>query len=146
MHVIEAEVCFFIWSPSESEKRTRWRSGAMIEYREEPNSNIAEIIINGPVSKHDYDIVCDRLVALIEQKGRIRLLEDIREIGKFDLSIIPADIRFSFHHLKDMSHCAVVGELEWLTKVLDPLLRCKVRYFERDGIEAARIWLRDDPD
>jgi hypothetical protein len=32
-----------------------------------------------------------------------------------------------------------------MSKALDPLLRCKVRYFERDDIAAARAWLREDP-
>jgi hypothetical protein len=120
----------------------------VINYREEPNSNIAELVVDGPISKQDYDVVRDRLLALIERHGSVRLLEDIRHIGKFDLSIIPADISFTFHHLKDISHCAVVSErawLKWMSKALDPLVRCKVRYFERDDIAAARAWLREDP-
>lgn len=121
----------------------------MIDYREQPDSNIAELVIDGDVRRPDYDRVCARLEALIERHGRIRLLEDIRDIGDFDLSIIPADIGFSFHHLKDISHCAIVSRetaLEWLAKVLDPLLRCKVRYFTDADIAAARAWLREDPD
>ncbi len=120
----------------------------MIHYRELPDSNIAEIIVDGPIEKADYDDVCDRLVKLIERQGSIRLLEEIRDIGHVDLSIIPADIAFAFHHLKDISHCAIVSEehwLEWLAKVLDPLLSCKVRYFDRAGLQAARDWLERDP-
>ncbi len=119
----------------------------MIDYREVPESNVAEIVIDGPVSKQDYDEVCDRLVALIERRGSIRLLEDIREIGHIDLSIIPADIAFAFHHLKEISHCAIVSEeewLDWLAKALDPLLSCKVRYFKRQELQAARDWLNQD--
>ncbi len=119
----------------------------MIDYREEPQTNIAEITIDGPISRQAYDDVCAQLVALIERKGRVRLLEHIRDIGKFDLSIIPADIAFSFHHIKDISHCAIVSDaagLDWLAKVLDPLFTCKVRYFEEEDLDMARHWVRTD--
>ena len=121
----------------------------MITYSEIPDSNIAELVVDGFVSQEDFDEISGRMTALIERHGRIRLLEEIKALGGFDLSIIPDDVRFAFHHLKDISHCAVVGErvwLEWLTRVLDPLLSCEVRYFERAEIEAARAWLRDAPD
>ncbi len=116
----------------------------MIEYRDDPGSGIAEIVVDGPISRADYDDVSARLAALIERCGRIRILEDIRRIGRFDPSIIPVDLRFTFRHLKDFSHCAIVGErkwLDWLARSLDRLVKCEVRYFDRTDIEDARRWL-----
>ncbi len=117
----------------------------MIEYRDDPETGIAEIVVDGRIDRADYDEVCARLAALIERRGRIRVLEDIRRIGRSDLSIIPADMRFTFRHMKDFSHCAIVGErkwLEWLARAVDRLTRCRVRYFDRTDIEEARSWLR----
>ena len=117
----------------------------MIDYREDAATGIAEIVVDGPISRADFDDVSARLAALIERCGRIRLLEDIRRIGRFDPSIIPADLRFTFRHMKDFSHCAIVGErkwLEWLARAFDPLVRCEIRYFDRADIEEARRWLR----
>ena len=37
----------------------------MIDYREEPQTNIAEITIDGPISRQAYDDVCAQLVTLI---------------------------------------------------------------------------------
>ncbi len=117
----------------------------MIEYRDDPETGIAEIVVDGRIDRADYDDVCARLAALIERRGRIRVLEDIRRIGRFDLSIIPADVRFTFRHMKDFSHCTIVGErkwLEWVARAVDRLARCQVRYFDRADIEDARRWLR----
>ncbi len=117
----------------------------MIEYRDDPGSGIAEITVDGPISRADYDDVSARLAALIERRGRIRLLEDIRRLGWFDPSIIPRDLRFTIRHMKDFSHCAVIAEqrwLKWLVRLFDPLTRCEIRLFDRAEIEDARRWLR----
>ncbi len=117
----------------------------MIDYRDDAEAGIAEIVIDGPISRADFDDVSARLAALIERCGRIRLLEDIRRIGRIDPSVIPADVRFSFRHMKDFSHCAIVGErkwLEWLARAINPLVRCEIRYFDHADIEDARRWLR----
>ncbi len=117
----------------------------MIDYRDDAEAGIAEIVIDGAISRAEFDDVSARLAALIERCGRVRLLEDIRRNGRFDPSIIPADLRFSFRHMKDFSHCAIVGErkwLDWLTRAIDPLVRCEIRYFDRADIEEARRWLR----
>ncbi len=117
----------------------------MIDYRDDAQAGIAEIVIDGPISRADFDDVSARLATLIERCGRVRLLEDIRRIGRIDPSVIPADVRFSFRHMKDFSHCAIVGErkwLEWLARAINPLVRCEIRYFDRADIEDARRWLR----
>ncbi len=117
----------------------------MIDYRDDAEAGIAEIVIDGAISRADFDDVSARLAALIERCGRIRLLEDIRRIGRIDPSVIAADVSFSFRHMKDFSHCAIVGErkwLEWLVRAIDPLVRCEIRYFDRADIEEARRWLR----
>ena len=119
----------------------------MIGYSEDPETGIAEIVIDGRITRADFDDVSARLTALIERRGRVRLLEDIRRIGWFDPSIIPRDLRFTFRHMKDFSHCAIVGErhwLRWLTRTIDAFTRCEIRYFDRDRIEDARLWLRRD--
>ena len=117
----------------------------MIEYRDDAETGIAEIVVDGPISRAEFDDVSARLAALIERCGRIRLLEDIRRIGRFDPSTIPADLRFTFRHMKDFSHCAIVGDREWLkllARATNRLVRCEIRYFDRADIEEARRWLR----
>ncbi len=117
----------------------------MIDYRDDPEAGIAEIVVDGPISRADFDDVSARLTALIAHCGRVRILEDIRRIGMIDPSVIPADVSFSFRHMKDFSHCAIVGErkwIEWLARAIDPLVSCEIRYFDRTHIEEARRWLR----
>ncbi len=120
----------------------------MIGYSEDPETGIAEIVIDGRITRAEFDDVSAHLTALIERRGRIRLLEDIRRLGWFDPSIIPHDLRFTIRHMKDFSHCAVVGEhrwIRWLVRAFDPLTRCEIRYFDRAEIEGARHWLRHEP-
>ena len=119
----------------------------MIDYRDDPETGIAEIIVDGPISRADFDDVSARLAALIERCGRVRILEDIRRIGRIEPSVIPADVSFSFRHMKDFSHCAIVGErkwLDWLARAIDPPVSCEIRYFDRADIEEARGWLRSE--
>ena len=119
----------------------------MIDYRDDPETGIAEIIVDGPITRADFDDVSARLAALIERCGRVRILEDIRRIGRIEPSVIPADVSFSFRHMKDFSHCAIVGErkwLDWLARAIDPLVSCEIRYFDRADIEEARGWLRSE--
>jgi hypothetical protein len=119
----------------------------MIEDREDPDSHVVEITVDGAISKEEFDDIARRLEARIAQDGKVRLLEEVRSLGAIDPSTFWADLNFSLRHLSDFSRCAVVTEkrwIEWLAKAMDPLTTCEIRHFPPDQIEAARHWLRED--
>jgi len=116
------------------------------EYKEDPDSNIVELVIDGKVTKAEFDDIAAKMEAKIKKHGKIRLLKDIRHYGFIEFSALWDDIKFGFGHLKDIEKAAAVGDQKWLafaTKMTSPLLKCEVRHFDREHIEDARRWLRE---
>jgi hypothetical protein len=88
----------------------------MIEIQELPDTNIVQMTMSGSVTAQELDNTLAKLKAAIEQHGRIRLLENI---GELDTPPIPwsklwADVKFSFEHLSDVTHVAVVADQGWI--------------------------------
>jgi hypothetical protein len=120
----------------------------MIDYREDPGSNVVEITVDGGISRAEFDEIAGKLEARIKRDGKVRLLEEIRSLGAIDPSTFWADVKFSLRHLNDFSRCAVVTEkrwIEWLAKAVDPIIACEIRHFPPEQIDHARRWLREEP-
>ncbi|TVQ88116.1 MAG: STAS/SEC14 domain-containing protein [Chromatiaceae bacterium] len=117
----------------------------MIEVHERQD-NIVEMAIIGSVTAQEFDDTLAKLKAAIQRHGRIRLLQDI---GELDLPPIPlsklwADVKFSFEHLSDVTHVAVVADQAWLgiyVNLLNPLMKAELKHFKRTELEVARTWL-----
>jgi hypothetical protein len=118
----------------------------MIDVQEHPDSNIVEMNLTGSVTAQEFDDTLARLEAAIERRGRIRLLEII---GELDTPPIPwsklwADVKFSFEHLSDVTHMAVVADQGWISayvNMLNPLMKAELKAFKRAELDAARTWL-----
>jgi hypothetical protein len=118
----------------------------MIDVQEHPDSNIVEMNLSGSVTAQEFDDTLARLEAAIERRGRIRLLEII---GELDTPPIPwsklwADVKFSFEHLSDVTHVAVVADQGWISayvNMLNPLMKAELKAFKRAELDAARTWL-----
>lgn len=121
----------------------------MIEFREEPGTNLVELVIEGRVSKDEFEDIAAKLEDAIRRHGQVRLLEEVRSFGGIAPSSFWDDVRFSLRHLNDFSRCAVVAEqswLQWMAKLVAPVLHGQVRHFPPDRIAEARAWLRQpDP-
>lgn len=119
----------------------------MLELRETPGSNIVELVIDGRISRDDFDRAIEVLNRVIETHGSVRLLEDIRAFGSVDPSLIWEDLKWAFAHFKDITKTAIVADrkwLEWYTNIFKPFVKMEVRYFESGEIDDARRWL-DEP-
>lgn len=119
----------------------------MIQYREVEGTNIAEITVQGKVSRAEFDEVAANLERVIERHGSVRLLEDIRDFRGIDASAFWDDLKFSLRHLNDVSRAAIVAEerwVEWLVGTVRPFLKAELRTFTHAEVEAARSWLRQD--
>jgi hypothetical protein len=116
----------------------------MIDYREDAETGVVEITVEGKISRADFDDVAARLEARIREHGKIRLLEHVRSFEGISAAVFWDDVRFSLRHLNDFSRCAVVGDkawLEWLTRVVRPFISCEVRHYDEARIGEARAWL-----
>jgi SpoIIAA-like len=118
----------------------------MIEYKNNPDNNIVEIVIAGKITEADFDQVISQFKVDIAKHGKLRILEEIRHFEGIDPLALWKDVRFGFAHINDFTHAALVSETKWLrtlTEAFDNVLSAKVKAFEPSQIDEARNWLLD---
>jgi|GEM_PF-146431 len=121
----------------------------MIEYRNNPTSNIVELIIEGKITEADLDRVIDQMKVAIGRHGKLKLFEEIRSFEGIDPIALWKDAQFGLSHVDDFSHVAVIAAAEWVRTIstaADNILSAQVKAFEPSQIEAARTWLLTAPD
>lgn len=115
----------------------------MIEFQRVPDSNVAEITVDGKASREEIKDVTARLKAMIELHGTVRIIEVIKSFGGMDPASLWDDIKFSLGNLNNFERCAVVSDeqwIEWWAKGVAPFLKCEVRHFKLTDLDAAREW------
>ncbi len=118
----------------------------MLEMHEHDGQDVIELIVDGAVSREEYEAVRDRAEAFISRRGRVRLLEVIVDLGPVDPVVLWEDTQFGFRHMGDFSRIAVVTERGWLAEVLAALQRFfvgEVKGFTLDECEEAWNWLTE---
>lgn len=121
----------------------------MLEYREIPDTDIVEFVIDGAISATEFDEVIARFEASIERHGKIRVLEQVRSLGGVPPSKWWEDVKFGFKHMRDITRAAVVAQEKWIevfANLVNPFLSAEVRYFKPTDIDKARAWLREQSD
>ena len=86
----------------------------MLEYREDASDGLVEIVVDGRVSKAEFDEIATRLEAAIARHGKLRVLEEVRSFGGIDPSAFWADLKFGLRHLNHFSRCAVISDQRWI--------------------------------
>ena len=115
----------------------------MIEYRN-PDSNIAEITVEGKITESDFDRVSSQMKADINKHGKLRLLEEFHSFEGMDPITLWKDAKFGLAHLNDFTHVAVVAEQTWMQTIAEAVgavLSAEVKAFNLSQIEEARKWL-----
>ncbi|NJR41124.1 MAG: STAS/SEC14 domain-containing protein, partial [Leptolyngbyaceae cyanobacterium CSU_1_4] len=121
----------------------------MIEYKNNPNNNIAEITIKGKITEADFDRVSSQMKADIDKHGKLRLLEEFHSFEGIDPIALWKDAKFGLAYMDDLTHIAVVAEPTWMQTIasaVDNLLSAKVKAFDSSQIEQAREWLVNAPE
>lgn len=121
----------------------------MIEYKNYPDNNIAEISVAGKITEADFDRVSSQMKADINKHGKLRLLEVFHSFEGIDPITLWKDAKFGLAHLNDFTHVAIVAEPTWLQTIagaVGNLLSAKVKAFEGSQIETARAWLLNAPE
>ncbi|BAU63470.1 hypothetical protein STA3757_08340 [Stanieria sp. NIES-3757] len=116
----------------------------MLEYRQNQNSNLIGIKVDGKITKNDFTELVHKLEAAINNYGQIRILLEFIQMQGLEASAFWEDLRFSLTHFKDISRYAVVGEQTWLqawTTLVKPFLPCEIKYFKPNELEEAWHWL-----
>lgn len=116
----------------------------MITFQQYPGTNILELVVDGRISKEDFDHAAQRIDELIEMYGRVRLIEVVVHMGQIQPAALWADLKFGPSHLKYFSHVAVVADakwIEWITRLASPFLSAQTRCFHMNELDDARQWI-----
>ncbi|MDV6315326.1 STAS/SEC14 domain-containing protein [Idiomarina sp. HP20-50] len=118
----------------------------MIDVKQIPGTNIVEMFVEGKATAEEFDAALKTFENVIKERGSIKVLE---VIGDLDMPPIPwskfiQDIKFSFEHLSDISHVAVVADQGWIAtwvNMMNPLFKADMKVFKQSDIDQAREWL-----
>ena len=116
----------------------------MLKIHEHPDEDAIEVIVDGRVERAEYEANRDRMETFMAKRGRVRLLEVIRDIGPVSPAVMWEDTAFAFRHWGDFSRIAVVTKEQWLSSLLASLqafFAGEVKAFTLDRCEEAWAWL-----
>lgn len=112
-------------------------------YREHPTEAVAEIHVLGRVTSHDMDEIIPKFDAFIERHGKVRIIEVIEKFEGFDHSAMLDGVIFDLHHIRDVTHAAIVSDINWIgmiTRAAGKVMPITIRVFPLDQIDRAREW------
>lgn len=121
----------------------------MIEFHQVPGTNVYELTIDGAISSAEFDSLLKRFEEAIARHGKVRVLEEIRELGGIPPSKVWEDLKFGFRHMRDVQRAAVVAKQKWIEVVgslLNPFISADVRYYRPEEREIARAWILEGAD
>ena len=82
----------------------------MLTYTKTPDSNLAEIVVDGKISDDEMNAAMTAMKADLDKGGKIKLLEDIRAFQGMEPAAFFKDPRFGFSMMKGVSHVALVTD------------------------------------
>ena len=116
----------------------------MLTYTKTPDSNLAEIVVDGKISDEEMNAAMTAMKADLDKGGKLKLLEDIRAFQGMEPAAFFKDPRFGLSMMKGVSHVALVTDASWLkvmAETFNIVSPTQIKVFERARIEEARNWL-----
>ncbi|WP_267354172.1 MULTISPECIES: STAS/SEC14 domain-containing protein [unclassified Methylobacterium] len=116
----------------------------MLTYTKTPNSNVAEIVVDGKITDEEMNAAMTAMKADLDKGGKIKLLEDIRAFEGMEPAAFFKDPRFGISMMKSISHVALVTDAPWLKALAETfnfVSPTQIKVFERARLEDARNWL-----
>lgn len=118
----------------------------MIQFEEHPELGYVELTLEGKVDRESFEELVSKLGPLMDERGKVGILERIVSFGGIAPSVLWDDIKFGFRHLKHVGPVAVVSDKKWIevwTKLASPFWRTEVRFFGANELDEARAWLAE---
>ena len=118
----------------------------MMSCETDPATGVVDIVVDGPLTRTDYDAVVAALDAAIAAHGTLRVVETIKSIGHIDSSVWWKDIRWAFANFGKIGRCAVVTDHGWvgsITRAVAAVMPSEIRVFPLAEGEAAHAWVRE---
>lgn len=107
------------------------------------NGNVG-IKVEGKLTQDDYELLIPYINRLKREVGPIRLLCDMTECEGLNTQAWWKDLSKQFQQFHEIPQVAVVGDRQWMeygTKVFNPLLKTRVKYFTSDQLDKAWNWV-----
>ena len=117
----------------------------MIKLNEELDGRLAIVELSGKLAKIDYDVFVPEMERLIKKHGKIDLLVVMHDFHGWEAGGLWEDIKFDLKHFGDIRQLAIVGETKWeklMASFCKPFTRAHIRYFEKDQLAHARLWVQ----
>lgn len=106
------------------------------------------IRVTGTLTSDDYEALRPQLEKQARENGPLRvliLMEDWR--GWDGLVALWEDLKTDVRLNEHVERLAMVGEEDWerwMTEISKPFAKGTIRYFDRDQLDEAWAWLRED--
>lgn len=108
------------------------------------SGELLEITVSGTLSAETYDILGERLGAIIEEHAPVRILFVMSGFHGWTIPGMWKDLTFEVKHRHDIERVALVGDRPWqhgMAYLCRPLTGAELRYFDLARIGDARAWL-----
>lgn len=118
----------------------------MMSCETDPVTGVVDIVVDGALTRADYDAVVAALDAAIAAHGKLRVVETIKSIGHIDPSIWWQDIRWAFTNFGKIGRCAVVTDYGWvgsITRAIAAVMPSEIRVFPLAEGASARAWVSE---
>jgi len=122
----------------------REETTAMFTYLEGLPADTLGLVASGPLTHEDYAGLETRVETMLGH-GPLKalyVLED--DVSEFSPRAIWDDQVFTWNHLRDFSHFAVVTDLTWariMAWLIAPIMPVRMKLFTKAQMDAAKAWI-----
>jgi len=94
--------------------------------------NILRVRVTGKLTSQDYSEFAPDFERLVRQRGKLRLLVELRDFHGWDAGALWQDVKFDLKHFNNIERVAILGETkahERMAAFCRHFTRAEVRYF-----------------
>ncbi|MEO2048845.1 MAG: STAS/SEC14 domain-containing protein [Pirellulales bacterium] len=105
---------------------------------------LLHVQVTGKLTKKAYQAFTPVVDEQIKEHGYLRILFEMHDFHGWTAGALWEDLKFDFHHWKDIERLAIVGESKWeagMAVFCRPFTMAKVQYFDHTKLEDAKSWI-----
>lgn len=113
------------------------------EVNEISSGNYLELELSGKLTREAYEAFLPDIERQIREHGKLHMLVVLNDFHGWDSGALWEDLKFDYHHFRDIERLAIVGESKWeegMAFFCRPFTSASVKYFDHAQIDAARQW------
>ena len=118
----------------------------MLSYTVDDDAGVIDLIVDGEITRADYETLVPILEGQIAKHGALRVVETVRKVGPVDWSLWWQDLKWVVGHRGKLARCAVITDHGWIgpiTRAATALFSGEMRVFREAEAGQARAWVRE---